>query len=80
VKNLRGEIPFLEEANLHFAAKGGIVRIGKLRVGKGEKAGPIEFVKSIDLKTGDRFGKWICPKGLSCETMISVTQGFSLDT
>jgi len=26
-------------------------------VNKGEKIGPIEFAKSVDLKIGDRFGK-----------------------
>ncbi|MGZ3569816.1 MAG: hypothetical protein ACXU9W_13610, partial [Thermodesulfobacteriota bacterium] len=56
-KKLEGEIVSIQEKGLQIAAKGGIIQIGKLRVDKGEKSGPVEFVKSIDLKVGDRFGK-----------------------
>jgi methionyl-tRNA formyltransferase len=51
-----GEIISIQKEGLQIAAKGGIIQIGKLRVDKGEKAEPIEFAKSIDLKIGDRFG------------------------
>ena len=52
-----GEIVSIEERNIQVAAKGGVIQIGKLRVDKGEKIGPIEFAKSVGLKIGDRFGK-----------------------
>ena len=52
-----GEIVSIEERNIQVAAKGGVMQIGKLRVDKGEKIGPIEFAKSVGLKIGDRFGK-----------------------
>jgi methionyl-tRNA formyltransferase len=51
-----GEIVSIEGKALHIAVKGGVIQIGKLRVDKGEKIGPIEFAQSIDLKIGDRFG------------------------
>jgi methionyl-tRNA formyltransferase len=52
-----GVIVSIQKEGLQITAKGGIIEIGKLRVDKGEKIGPIEFVKSVDLKIGDRFGK-----------------------
>jgi len=52
-----GEIISIEEGGLQFAAKGGIIRIGKLRVDKGEKIGPINFAKLVVLKVGNRFGE-----------------------
>jgi len=52
-----GEILAVETDRLIIAAKGGILRIGKLRVDKGEKLGPMEFAQSVDLKVGDRFEK-----------------------
>ena len=55
-EELFGEVVSIQEECLQVAAKGGIVQIGKLRVDKGEKTGPIEFAKSVDLKIGDRFG------------------------
>ncbi len=51
-----GEILHIQEEGLQIAAKGGIIQIGKLRVDKGEKTGPVEFAKLVDLKIGDRFG------------------------
>ncbi len=51
-----GEVVAIEEKNVQIAAKDGIVQIGKLRVDKGEKIGPLEFVKSIGVKVGDRLG------------------------
>ncbi len=52
-----GEIVSIQKEGLQVAARGGIIQIGKFRVDKGEKTGPIEFVKLVDLKIGDRFGK-----------------------
>jgi len=52
-----GEIVSIEGGGLQIAVKGGFIQIGKLRVDKGEKVGPIEFAQSIDLKIGDRFGE-----------------------
>jgi hypothetical protein len=42
--------------NLHIAVRGGMIKIGKVRVDKGEKIGPIEFAQSVNLKVGDRLG------------------------
>ena len=50
-----GEILAIEKESLHIAVRGGRIRIGKVRVDKGEKIGPIEFAKLVDLKIGDRF-------------------------
>jgi methionyl-tRNA formyltransferase len=51
-----GEIVSIEEGALQIAVKGGIIQIGKVRVNKGEKIGPVEFAKLIDVKIGDRLG------------------------
>jgi methionyl-tRNA formyltransferase len=51
-----GEIVAIEEGGLQIAAKGGTIKVGKLRVDKGEKTGPVEFTQSVDLKMGDRLG------------------------
>ncbi|MGD0623415.1 MAG: methionyl-tRNA formyltransferase [Thermodesulfobacteriota bacterium] len=51
-----GEILSIDERGIQIAVKGGLIRIGKLRVDKGEKIGPIEFASSVDLKRGDRCG------------------------
>jgi methionyl-tRNA formyltransferase len=56
IKREPGEIVSIEEGYVQIAVKGGIIQIGKLRVDKGEKIGPAEFAKSIDVKVGDRFG------------------------
>jgi methionyl-tRNA formyltransferase len=55
---LCGEIVTIQEEGLQIAVKGGVIKVGKLRVDIGEKAGPIEFARSVDLKIGDRFGSW----------------------
>ena len=51
-----GEIVSIDEAGMQIAVKGGLIRIGKLRVDKGEKIGPIEFAQAVGLKGGDRCG------------------------
>jgi methionyl-tRNA formyltransferase len=51
-----GEIISFDKDSVQIAVKGGIIKIGKLRVEKGEKMGAMEFVQSIDLKIGERFG------------------------
>ena len=53
----RGQIMAIEEGGLRIAVKGGTIKIGKMRVDKGEKIGPMEFARSLDLKVGDRFGE-----------------------
>ena len=57
IKKQSGEIISIEEKSLQIAVRGGLVGVGKLRVDKGEKMGPIEFAKFVGLKVGDRFGK-----------------------
>jgi methionyl-tRNA formyltransferase len=52
-----GEIVSIKEEDIGIAAKDGLLRVGKLRVDKGEKIGPIEFAESLDVKVGDRFGE-----------------------
>jgi methionyl-tRNA formyltransferase len=54
--NPSGGIVSIEEESLQIAAQGGVIKVGKLRVEKGEKIGPVEFAKLVDLKIGDRFG------------------------
>jgi len=51
-----GEIVSIEEGILQIAVKGGMIRVAKLKVEKGEKTGPIEFAKITRMKAGDRFG------------------------
>jgi methionyl-tRNA formyltransferase len=51
-----GEILSIDERGIQISVKGGLIRIGKLRVDKGEKIGPREFASSVDLKRGDRCG------------------------
>jgi methionyl-tRNA formyltransferase len=53
----KGKIVSIQEEGLQITGEGGIIQVGKLRVDKGEKTGPIEFAKSVNLKVGDRFGK-----------------------
>jgi methionyl-tRNA formyltransferase len=55
IKKQPGEIVSIEEGSLQIAVKDGVIRVGKLRVDKREKIGPIEFAQLIDLKIGDRF-------------------------
>jgi methionyl-tRNA formyltransferase len=51
-----GEVAAIEREGLEIAVQGGIVIVGKLRVDKGEKIGPIECALSMGLKVGDRLG------------------------
>jgi len=57
IKKQSGEIISIEEKSLQIAVRGGLVGVGKLRVDKGEKMGPMEFAKLVNLKEKDRFGK-----------------------
>ena len=52
-----GEIVAIEEGGLQIAARGGVIKVGKLRMDKGEKIGATEFARSLDAKVGDMFGK-----------------------
>ena len=56
-EKIPGELIAVDEKGIYVASRGGILRIGKLRVEKGEKIGPTEFAQSVDLKIGDRFGE-----------------------
>jgi methionyl-tRNA formyltransferase len=51
-----GEVLSVEEKGLRIALRGGVARIGKLRLEKGEKIDPLEFAERVNLKVGDRFG------------------------
>jgi methionyl-tRNA formyltransferase len=51
-----GEVLAIEPDRLIVAAKEGILKIGKLRVDKGDKIGPMEFEQWINAKVGDKFG------------------------
>ena len=51
-----GEILAIEKQGLRVAVGAASIEIGKLRIDKGEKVGPMEFAQSFDLKVGDRFG------------------------
>lgn len=57
IEEKAGEIISLDEDGVQIAVMEGIIRIGKLRVEKGEKVGALEFSKLTDLKMGDRFGE-----------------------
>jgi methionyl-tRNA formyltransferase len=52
-----GEIVNFEEGFLQIAVREGIIKVGKLRVDKGERIDPIEFAKMFGLKIGDRLGE-----------------------
>jgi methionyl-tRNA formyltransferase len=56
IERRRGEIISFEEEGVGIAVRGGIIRIGKLRVDK-DKVGPLEFAKLVSLKVGDTFGE-----------------------
>jgi methionyl-tRNA formyltransferase len=49
-----GEIVAIDDRGVQIAVKGGILRIGKLRLNQREKSGPMEFAQRIDWKRGDR--------------------------
>jgi methionyl-tRNA formyltransferase len=51
-----GEILSFDKEGIQIIAREGIIKIGKLRVGKREKIGPLEFAQMFDSKIGDRFG------------------------
>ena len=53
----RGQIVAIEEGGLQIAVKGGTIKVGKLRMDKGEKVGPVEFARSVDAKVGDTLGE-----------------------
>ena len=56
IEKKAGEVISFDEDSIQIAVKEGIIKIGKLRVEKGEKVGVMEFAQSVDLKVGDRFG------------------------
>lgn len=52
-----GEVVAIEEGGIQMAALGGTIVVGKFRVDKGEKLGPLEFAESLGIKVGDRLGQ-----------------------
>jgi methionyl-tRNA formyltransferase len=52
-----GEVVAIGKEGLEIALQGGIIVVGKLKVDKGEKVGPIEFAQSAGLKVGNRLGE-----------------------
>lgn len=57
IERKAGEVISFNEESVRIAVREGIIKIGKLRVEKGEKIGAIEFAQSVNLKKGDRFGE-----------------------
>jgi methionyl-tRNA formyltransferase len=58
IEKRRGEITSFEEKGVGIAVRGGIIRIGKLRMDNDkDKVGPLEFAKLVGLKVGDTFGE-----------------------
>jgi methionyl-tRNA formyltransferase len=57
IEKRTGEVISFDKDSVQIAVKGGIIKISKLRLEKGEKMGAMEFVQSIDLKIGERFGE-----------------------
>ena len=57
IEKTTGEIISFDEDSVQIAVMEGIIKIGKLRVEKGEKVGAMEFAQSVDLKIGDRLGE-----------------------
>ncbi len=55
-EKIPGEIVAIEEKGLILGLKGGMIKIGKLRVDKGEKVGPQEFGRMVEVNVGDRLG------------------------
>jgi methionyl-tRNA formyltransferase len=51
-----GEILSFNKEGIQIATEGGVIKIGKLRIGKGEKIGALEFAQIFGSKLGDRFG------------------------
>ncbi|MFQ5840910.1 MAG: methionyl-tRNA formyltransferase [Thermodesulfobacteriota bacterium] len=51
-----GEILSIEKGGVRVAVKDGFIEIGRFRVDKAEKMGPMEFAQSVDVARGDRFG------------------------
>jgi len=52
-----GEIVAIGKEGLRMAVPGGFLTVGKFRVDKGEKIGPLELAQMIGLKIGDHLGK-----------------------
>jgi len=56
IEKRKGEIISVGKDSIQIAVRGGIIKIGKLRVEK-DKIGPLEFAKLVGLKVGDTFGE-----------------------
>jgi methionyl-tRNA formyltransferase len=57
IKGQPGEIISIQAKSLQIAVREGVIRVGRLRVDKGEKMGPLEFANLVHLKEKDYFGK-----------------------
>ena len=51
-----GEVILIEEGDVQIAARDGLIKVGKFRIDKGEKTGPVELARLLGLKVGGRFG------------------------
>ena len=56
VERPAGEVTAIVETGVEVVSRGGVLKIGKLRLEKGEKVGTIEFARLVDMKLGDHFG------------------------
>jgi methionyl-tRNA formyltransferase len=56
IEKRTGEVISFDKDSVQIAVKRGIIKISKLRLEKGEKMGAMEFVQSVNLKIGERFG------------------------
>ncbi len=57
IEQKAGEIISVDEESVRIAVTGGIIKVAKLRMEKGEKVGAMEFAKLTDLKVGERLGE-----------------------
>ncbi len=51
-----GEILSIEKGGLQVAVKDAVIKIGKVRIDKGDKIGPLEFAQTVGLTRGDQLG------------------------
>jgi len=57
IEKTSGEILSIEEDGLQVAVRGGIIKVGKIRVDKGEKINPKQLSNEFDIKIGDCFNR-----------------------
>lgn len=54
-RRVSGEVISIGDDIIQVASKDGVIKVGKLRIDKGEKVNPNKLASEIDLKVGDRF-------------------------